>query len=83
MVGLGITVSSFSADIYLFHVFRQLSRILCKFLILALLYALMVSSAVYEPGFIQLPHFSILFSCLFYVFRCVFRVDTELYSRAG
>ena len=48
---------------------------------MALLYALMMASAAYELRFIELPYSGILFGSLFYVFRCVFRVDAELHPR--
>ena len=83
MVCLGITVSSFSTDVYLLDVFQKFLRILREFFIMALLYALMVSSAAYELRFIELPYSGILFGSLFYVFRCVFRVDAELHPCEG
>ena len=83
MVRLGITVSSFSTDVYLFDVFQKLFRILREFFIMTLLYALMVASASYELRFIELTYSGILFGSLFYLFRRVFRVDAELHPCEG
>ena len=83
VIGLRIAVSSLSTDSYLFYILFKLRCILPKFLIMTLLHGFVMSTAIYELHFIQLPYLRVFLCCFFYVLRSILAVYAELYSCAG